>query len=340
MTKHILFIISILMLFSACNNEELDKQGEYIFLRNEGADMPVWIRGNDSSNVFIIHLHGGPGGSSITEAQDRVFVSLETEYKMVYWDQRGSGASQGNAKPETMNMEQFVEDLNKLVILLKSKHENPRIFLMGHSWGGALGAAYLTTNNYQQNIRGWIEIDGAHNMKKGLELSREWTIHYADSAIKKNMQAAFWQEALQWYETHPILDTKDLVETHASNVKKANGYIFNPGNPNILYFKGGNILSPAGEVSSGDYAQKELFTKELTKGYSDEMYKITIPSLILWGKNDGILPVAMAEDAFAHLGTDSIDKYVTIFEKSAHYPNREEPLPFSIEVKNFIEKYK
>lgn len=338
--KHILFIISILLLLSSCNNEELDKQGELFFLNNKGADMPIWVRGNDSSNVFIIHLHGGPGGSSLSEAQDRVFVSLETNYKMVYWDQRGSGASQGNAKPETMNMAQFVEDLNKVVILLRQKYGNPTLFLMGHSWGGALGVSYLTTDNYQQNIKGWIEIDGAHNMKKSLELSRQWAMNYGDSAIAKNMQPDFWHEALKWYETHPILDTKELVEKHSNNIKKANGYIYNPGNPNILYFSGGNILSPAGELNSSDYAQKELFLTELTKGYSDEMYKITIPSLILWGKHDGIIPVAMAEDAFYHIGTDSIDKYMTIFEESAHSPNREEPLDFNITVKNFIEKYR
>ena len=339
--KHILFIISLLLLLSACNNEELDKQGEYFFLSNKGADMPVWVRGNDSANVFIIHLHGGPGGSSITEAQDRVFVSLEASYSMVYWDQRGSGASQGNAKPETMNMAQFVEDLNKLVAVLQKKYTNPRLFLMGHSWGGTLAAAYLTTSDYQKNFKGWIEIDGGHNFKKGLDLSRQWAMNYADSAIAKNMQVSFWQDALKWYEAHPVLDTKDLVETHANQyIRKANGYIYNPGNPNILYFTGGNILSPAGELASSEYAQKTLFATELTKGYSDEMYKITIPSLILWGRHDGILPVEMATDAFTHLGTDSLDKYLTIFEESAHNLPREEPLDFRMAVNNFVEKYK
>lgn len=338
--KYFSFLIGFFLLLSACNNEELDKQGEYFFLSNKGADMPVWVRGKDSANIFIIHLHGGPGGSSITEAQDRVFVSLEANYAMVYWDQRGSGASQGNAKPETMNMAQFVEDLNKLVAVLKTKYTNPSLFLMGHSWGGALGAAYLSSSDYQKNFKGWIEIDGAHNFKKGLELSRQWAMNYADSAIAKNMQVAFWQEALKWYEANPVLDNKELLDIHSDKyIAKANGYIHNPGNPNILYFTGGNILSPAGEVSTGEYAKFHL-QSELKKSYSDEMYKITIPSLILWGRHDGILPVEMATDAFTHIGTDSIDKYLTIFEESAHNPPREEPLDFMMTVKNFIERYK
>jgi proline iminopeptidase len=338
--KILLLSISILTLFASCKMEELYTQGDYFFLRNKGADMPVWVRGNIASSVFVIHLHGGPGGSSITEAQEKAFLSLETDHAMVYWDQRASGASQGNAKPATMNMEQFVDDLQQLVVFIKHKYNNPKLFLLGHSWGAALGTAYLTSNDFQNNFRGWIEMDGAHNFKQGLELSRKWAIDYANNAIAQDKDKIYWQDALAWYNLNPVLNTKKLLDIHSNDyLVKANGYIFDPKNVNLSAFTGGNPTSPAGTTTSGDYAQQEL-EEELSKGYSALMPKITIPSLILWGKNDGIMPVAMAQDAYNNLGTETAKKSIVLFENAAHSPNREDPNLFNSSVKAFIELYK
>jgi proline iminopeptidase len=338
--KLILTFFLILTFLIGCKKDSLDKEGDYFFLRNMGADMPVWVRGNLSSNVFVIHLHGGPGGSSITEAQEKAFFGLEDSYAMVYWDQRGGGASQGNAKPETITMNHMVLDLEKLVALVKNKYNNPKIFLLGHSWGGALGTVYLTKNANQTNIQGWIEMDGAHNFKKSLELSRQWILNYADSAIIQGKDVSYWQDAKAWYSSNPLLNTKKILDEHANNyLNKANGYIFNPDNNDLNYFSEGNIFSPAGTTSSGNYVQSNLEI-ELSKGYSDILNKITIPSLILWGKNDGILPVVMSQDAFDNLGTDVTKKSKYTFQNSAHSPNREERVLFTTKTKEFIELYK
>lgn len=42
--------------------------GDFFYVENNEAQMPVWVRGNENSEVFIIHLHGGPGGSGIMVA--------------------------------------------------------------------------------------------------------------------------------------------------------------------------------------------------------------------------------------------------------------------------------
>ena len=335
-----LFFFFILFFFVfSCKKESLNKEGDYFFLRNDGADMPVWVRGNMSSNVFIIHLHGGPGGSSINEAEQQVFRNLETEYAMVYWDQRGSGCSQGKAKPESMNMDQFVEDLEKLITVINSKYQNPKIFLLGHSWGGALGTAFLIKGNNQNLIRGWIELDGAHNFKLGLEKSVSLVKNHAQNQISAGIDVSFWQEALAWYLDNPIMMNTVQMNKHCNTyLNHANGYIYNPNNPNLANFNGGSLNSPGG-YSNGDFAQLNL-EEELQKSYSDQMYKITIPTLILWGLHDGILPVELAQDAYDNLGTNSLDKSVFVFQNSAHSPNREEPDLFNQKVKIFIDTYK
>ena len=71
-----------------------------------------------------------------------------------------------------------------------------------------------------------------------------------------------------------------------------------------------------------------------------EMYKIVVPTLILWGRHDGALPVELAQEAYDNIGTNTDDKYIYIFENSAHRPTVEEPDLFVDRVKTFINKYK
>jgi len=68
------------------------------------------------------------------------------------------------------------------------------------------------------------------------------------------------------------------------------------------------------------------------------MDRITLPTLIAWGRHDGILPVALAEDAQRRLGTPSEDVEVRIFEGSAHSPMFEQPGAFDDAVIDFIER--
>jgi proline iminopeptidase len=68
------------------------------------------------------------------------------------------------------------------------------------------------------------------------------------------------------------------------------------------------------------------------------MNNFKIPSLILWGRHDGVFPVALSHEAYDNIGSDN--KYIHIFENSAHNPNLEEPELFVESVKIFVDKYK
>ena len=70
-----------------------------------------------------------------------------------------------------------------------------------------------------------------------------------------------------------------------------------------------------------------------------QINKITIPTLICWGKHDKVFPVAIANETYNKLGTSNVHKYLHIFEISAHSPNYEQPMEFANEVIEFINKY-
>jgi alpha-beta hydrolase superfamily lysophospholipase len=57
------------------------------------------------------------------------------------WDHRGAGKFFSMEIPgKTMRVQQFVDDIHKILQKLLSPFNKKKLFLVGHSWGTALGA--------------------------------------------------------------------------------------------------------------------------------------------------------------------------------------------------------
>ncbi len=306
--------------------------------------MPVLVRGNKNSGVFILFIHGGPGGTALQKVGLPAFNDLENSYATVFWDQRASGSSQGNSAESLLNLQQFVEDLDMLVDLIRDKYNNPKLFLMGHSWGGCLGTAYLTNATRQQKIRGWMEIDGAHNNPKGDSLSLNWVVDYAKVQIANNVDADFWNYSLDWYKRNPNF-TSDQLE-HYAFVEKGNGYVHDatvdrvpktfPGYSFSYVFNSPADITMA--LTNYNQVIKSFIVSDID--LTSQMKNITLPSLIVWGEGDGIIPFPMAQHAYNSLGTIPSKKSVFALANSGHVGFYEEPQLFVSAVRDFIEKYR
>ena len=339
MKSQLLFFLMLAGLLTSCKKESLTEE-DHFFLRSEGADMPVSVRGKKNAKVFILVLHGGPGSYVSEYIGLPSFNSLEKEYAVVYWDQRGSGDSQGNAKPESLTREQFVRDLDKLVELVKNKYNQPAIFLLGHSWGGTLGTLYLVNSQRQNKIKGWIQVDGLHNSSTAYQFSRNFVMNYAQEQINSGNQVSKWQEIIRWYLEHPTSEIGGDPK-HIEYVEEANGYYYNKKTASV---------GSRGLLNSPRAGLAELYNSRYVVGYVDRilggldlsnpMQSITLPSLVLWGRHDGILPVPLAQDYYLKLGTPASQKSLVIFENSAHAPMEEEPGKFADEVIRFVNTYK
>jgi pimeloyl-ACP methyl ester carboxylesterase len=340
--KRLLLFLSVLW-FVSCG-EDPYREGDFFFLVNKGAKMPIVVQGNIPSGIFIVFIHGGPGGTALQKIGLPAFTSLEKKYGMVFWDQRGSGSSQGNSTDRLLTLDQFVEDLDKLIDLLHAKYSNPKIFLMGHSWGGCLGTAYLSNISHQNKIKGWIEVDGAHNNPTGDDLSMAWVMDYAKTSIAQNIDVNFWQYALEWYGKNPNF-TSDQLE-HYVFVTKANGYIHDPNLkrdpvtfPDYSYSYVFN--SPADitqALTNYNHVIRNFIISDID--LTPQMKNIITPTLIIWGKYDGVIPFALAAQALNALGTNTADKTVLELPDSGHEGFYEEPDLFVAGVQSFIETYK
>ncbi|MCL2557182.1 MAG: alpha/beta fold hydrolase [Treponema sp.] len=343
--KKIALFLSVALSLSSCGTFLLHdsfRGGDWFYLENKSAVMPVWVTGNIEPKVFIIWIHGGPGGTSIVGSAMDVFEELQKDYAFVWWDQRGSGQSQGNARPDSLSLEQFVADLEMLVALIRHKYDDPTLFLMGHSWGGTLSAAFLSKPENQAGISGWISIAGAHSPLDAKPLSVEWVVQRAAGQIASGLDAAYWSGELVWYGGNPsLVDVSDALR-HSGNVRKLNGFIHEPSNAPalsfpLLLFASSHSLAT---ILNANSVERHLWPRIAGLDLHPRMRGIKTPSLILGGRHDGIVPFQIAEMGHGSLGADPAHKFLHIFEDSAHSPPWEEPELFSRLVSEFVERHR
>lgn len=349
--KHWRCFILVLLLAAvfSCQKADLHDLKDVLHVRRNNADMPAYIYGNGASNTFIIILHGGPGGSGLEYRVGTYKDELEEKYAMVYWDQRGQGMAQGSYHKPDLTVAEIIEDVRALALTLRHKYgEEIDLFLLGHSWGGLLGSAVLTTKDYQNYFQGWIEVDGAHDFP---ELYRQSVISYnafGAEQLSLGNDTDFWEDALDRvaemdadninFDDFSYLNiTARTVEekfTSLGFIKDNDPEAVANSLTNSIFI---NTRSLAG--ASGNRTNSILFREELLNySVTDQLAEITIPSLILWGERDMVVPVALAHQAFELIGTD--DKELVIYPQSGHSPMINDPLDFAADIIRFVEKYR
>ncbi len=331
----ILLGLVLFFILSSCEKEPLGE--DFVFVRHKDADMPVWARGKLESDVFIIYLHGGPGGSSFIDIRNDFFAGLEQRYGMVYYDQRASGNSIGKSDNDLLTLEQFVEDLDVIVQYTQKTYAPQSIVLMGHSWGGTLGTAYLLEPQLRAKIAGWIEVDGGHNLGIGAyEYSRDYVLEVADSLIANDEDVKKWKKIRDYYQDKITWRDPDVIIEHSKNVTDAGGYFFDEGNREGLVGLDQILFSETDFMAL--LSQNKHVVKNMDiwhYDFTNHLREIDIPTLLLWGISDGILPVELAYEARDAMNLDSAHFHV--FEQSGHSPHYEQTNLFNEKVTTFIE---
>src|SRR5580704_6121268 len=102
----------------------------------------ITVRGRDLRNPILLFIHGGPAApempTSWTFQND-----WEDFFTVVQWDQRGAGKTYlandpAKIKP-TLTKAQIVSDAEEVVRYLRATYHKDKIFVLGHSWGSAVG---------------------------------------------------------------------------------------------------------------------------------------------------------------------------------------------------------
>ncbi|MGH7296974.1 MAG: alpha/beta fold hydrolase [Polyangiaceae bacterium] len=316
--------------------------GDLFWVSSDGAEMPVWVRGNVASGKLVLFVHGGPGGSAIFAAEEPSMLTIQQDVGMAFWDQRGSGDSQGNASPRSLTLDQDVIDLGGVVQALHMRYPNTRVFLMGHSWGGAVSGAYLGSPASAGEVAGWIDVDGLAIGSETERLSRAWAIAKIKTLSGpdgSSSAAANWTSALAWYAQNQTI-TAQTIAQHTSYVTALGGYEDVPANDRGLGSLGFNLFTPFDGLL---VLTNQTYDVQVATGASivgtdltTVLPQVSVPTLVLWGQDDGIIPLAAGQHAFSLIGTDAAQKSMVTLSGAAHVSFSDQPGPFAQAALKFI----
>ena len=135
----------MLILFTSCDNQKEIKNGEG-FVNVTGGK--IWYRvTGQGSKTPILMLHGGPGTPSFYL---NPLSPLGQDRKVITFDQLGCGRSDAITDTTLMTIDNFIEQVNKLLAALQID----QVHLYGHSWGTMLGMDYYL--KYPQKVKSLI----------------------------------------------------------------------------------------------------------------------------------------------------------------------------------------
>jgi pimeloyl-ACP methyl ester carboxylesterase len=103
-----------------------------------GSEQWVSIRGKDVDKPVLLFLAGGPGGSQLV-TERRALAGLEDHFVVVNWEQPGAGKSFDAVDCSALTPERYVSDGIALVEYLRERFDEDKVYLLGESWGSALG---------------------------------------------------------------------------------------------------------------------------------------------------------------------------------------------------------
>ena len=341
------FFISFLILFPACQKETItisENASDAFYVENAGASMRVLVQGNTASKTFILIIHGGPGVSSYFYDTKYIGKNLGDKCAMAYWDQRNAGASQGTSNGASLHLDQMVDDLKKVIEVLRYRYgKDISLFLLGHSFGGLITAGFITKPGYQDMIKGVINVDGSHNYPLNDTLTRQMLLTEGHYQISHNINVDEWQPIISYCTSHKgnfSLEESQQLEKFSTD---AENYIDSVNHISILTevtkYAIPDKYPLTAILSNLLYSEDSDFNKELAvSNFSSSLNIVTIPVLILWGKYDFTCPLALGKDFYNNI--NSTDKSIVISPQSGHNMILQDKKFFCNEVSAFVLKYR
>ena len=142
----------------------------------------------------VLFVHGGPGAGCAEN--DRRFFDPE-KYRIILFDQRGSGRSLPHAELTANNTDSLLGDIEKIRELLAVD----KWVLFGGSWGSTLSLVYAQA--YPDNVMGMI--------LRGIFLCRQQDIQWFYQEGANHVFPDYWQDYLM---PIPLAERADLLSAY------------------------------------------------------------------------------------------------------------------------------
>ncbi|MDY6900144.1 MAG: alpha/beta hydrolase [Cyanobacteriota bacterium] len=277
-----------------------------------------WVKptSGDSRKPVMVFIHGWAGSARYWESTARI---LSEQFDCLLYDMRGFGRSHGKPITQahslqdkqgeeavielTYELEEYAEDLAALLDELNLE----RVFINAHSMGASIATLFL--NQYQERVEkailtcsGIFEYD-----KKSFE-----AFHKFGGYVVKFRP--------QWLGKIPLVDRMFMARFLYRSIKATERQAFLQDFLIADYEAALNTI-----YTSVSKAQAELMPKEFAK--------LKVPTLLISGEYDKIIPAAMGRKAAAM--SDQVE-YVMI-PSTAHFPMLEDSKTYLETVNEFLQ---
>ena len=287
-----------------------------------GIPQSLWLRGMDVDNPALILLHGGPGASE--SALFRHYDSLlEQHFLVVYWEQRGTGRSFQRGLPsKSMNISRFVQDLDEVVELVRSRFNKKKVILLGHSWGTVLGTIYAST--HPEKVAAYVGVGQVADMPAGERLSYDFA---RAQAVQRGNEGALSELAAVGPPPHSV----DAMLTSRKWVERFGGTFHGDLSTGMLIWSAlwadeANWIDLIKFGQGNHFSLIHLWTEFSCLNLVSRYRVFAVPIVFMLGRYDRVIPSVLAEDYFQVIRAPY--KQIVWFERSAHNPPFEEPERF------------
>lgn len=294
-----------------------------------GLPQKVHIKTDDEKKPVLLFLHGGPGVCN-RHGILKSHADLMDTFTLVAWDQRGTGGSYKGCPVESLTCARVTEDAAELVEWLCKEFHKEKIFIIGGSWGSALGT--MLAYRFPEHIAAYVGFGQMVDGSKNEDLSYSFALDAARKAGDEKSVKALEELGAPVKGCYKggykgMMIQRNIMMKYGgySQNEKKRSYLRSTALPMI--FSGEYSLSDLWGIIKGHVMVLETMWPEVGALNLPEMCpEFKVPYFIFDGRLDQNTPAALVQEYFDNLKAPR--KELVWFENSGHNPMNDESEKF------------
>lgn len=302
MKKTNLFIALLLSVFCVAQLKTV-KMDTLLTPEIGGIQQVIEIKTDDTNKPVLLFLSGGPGSSMMKNADSFTNI-LKNKFTLVQWDQRDAGKTLAlNPSPIQPSVELMGKDTYEVINFLIKKLNKKKIYLLGSSWGNALG--FYIVEKHPELLYSYFAVNPViSQLKSEKELLKTLKMYFKDNTVA----------------------SKELANVHIPFTNDEDLFYLRKW----LFYKDGKEYVTGDDFKNGflqwsktwSPAWNEVMNINLPK----TLPKVDCPIYFFVGKNDIQTSTPITQQYFQEVKAPKKDLF--LFEKSGHQIHKDEPEKF------------
>ncbi len=291
-----------------------------------GSTQWALVRGRNSRSPVLLLVQAGPGFPIIHEARAlEAALHLEDDFRVVYWDQRGSGKSFDAGAPKSpLRLDDLVGDLCALIHALCDRLAVFQVDVVGFSLGASLAA--IAAARDPEPIRSVTAVGPDVNLGEAERFAYAFAL--TEAGRRSNRRALL---ALRAIGPPPHIDFRRFLErvkwvSNFGGVQRraSFGSLVRTHVLRLLTSPHYSLREAVGAIRGMRSMQERLLTDLQGLDLFSRAPRIAVPIAVFQGRLDAAAPPELTRRYHDQLDAPR-GKTLVWFEHSAHMPHVDEP---------------